>query len=251
MKPRRLLVAGFCLLAAGAMLAPAQADALDQNLIARWTFKDGSLKSDVGDFEFQESARGTLAKPKGAVTLIGPKFLFCPKISAATQPGMRKNFTLWARLKFEELPKDGILGVMGLQAGQGAGGWKSLVCSMLYRPMAEDSTHAGLTFLARADSGEMGVGVQRFQKVSAGEFVQVALVFSARKQGGGMWVSRTGKWEESKRAGTAALVGFEALVIGKLFMPGAETSMTFDEVRVYSTALDAEWLEEITPVEHQ
>lgn len=220
---------------------------MEQNLVARWTFKDGSLKSDVGDFAFQEGGRGSIEASQGTVTLLDRKFLFCPEISSAALPELQKSITIWARVKFDELPKEGELGVMSLQTSQEAGSWSSLVFTMLYRPMAEDPTHAGLAFLGRPQgTTELGVGVQRFQPVSAGEFVNVAIVFNGQTQTAGMWTSSTGQWAESKLRGADALQEFAAFMIGKVVMPGAGTPMTFDEVRVYSTALDAQWLEEIS-----
>lgn len=239
----------FCALTA-AVLGPVSflsAGEMEQNLVARWTFKDGSLKSDIGDFAFQEAGRGSIEASQGTVTLLDRKFLFCPEISSTALPNLQRSITIWARVKFDELPKEGELGVMSLQASQEAGSWSSLVFAMLYRPMADDPTHAGLAFLGRPQgTTELGVGVQRFQPVSAGEFVNVALVFNGQTQTAGMWTSSTGQWVESKLRGAEALQEFAAFMIGKVVMPGAGTPMTFDEVRVYSTALDAQWLEEIT-----
>lgn len=250
MKTKLLLLLLACLLGAGTLRA--RAGDMDQNLIARWTFKDGSLRSDVGDFEFQEGERGSLESGEGTVTLLGRKFLFCPEISSASQPDLQKSITVWARVKFNELPKEGELGVMGLQAGQGAGSWPALIFSLLYRPMSEDPSHAGMAFLARTpEAGELGVGIRRFQPVSAGEFIHVAIVFNSQTQTAAMWVSSTGQWAESKKPGAGSLDNFDAFLIGKLIMPGAETAVTFDEVRIYSTALDAQWLEEISVVEEK
>lgn len=246
MKTKLLFPLLACLLGAGGLLA----GDMDQNLVARWTFKDGSLRSDVGDFEFQEGERGSLEANNGTITLLGRKFLFCPEISSASHPDLQKSITIWARVKFDELPKEGELGVMGLQAGQQAGTWPALIFSLLYRPMSEDPSHAGMAFLARTlEAGELGVGIQRFQPISAGEFIQVAMVFNSQTQTGAMWVSSTGQWAESRKPGAGSLDNFDAFLIGKLMMPGAETAVTFDEVRIYSTALDAQWLEEISAVE--
>lgn len=220
---------------------------MEQNLVARWTFKDGSLKSDVGDFEFQEGGRGSLDAGNGTVTLPDRKFLFCPEISSSALPGLQKSITIWARVKFDELPKEGELGVMSLQTGIEAGSWSSLVLAMLYRPMAEDPGHAGLAFIGRPQgTTELGVGVSRFQPVSAGDFVNVAIVFNGKTQTAGIWTSSTGQWVESRLRGAEVLQEFGSFMIGKIIMPGAGTPVTFDEVRVYSTALDPQWLEEIT-----
>lgn len=224
----------------------AVADEVDENLIARWTFAGGALKSDVGDFELRESGGGILETGKGAVTLVGRKALSCPEISSTTMPELQKGVTLWARVKFDELPKDGELGVMGLQAGAEPGGWPALIFSLLFRSMSEDSARAGLGFLARAQgTEELGVGSDLFQTVEAGEFVHVALVFDGQANLAALWVNRTGQWVESKRPNAGMLESFGALLIGKLITPGAETALTFDEVRVYSAALEPGKLEAI------
>jgi len=229
-------------------LEPAQAEAMDQNLIARWTFQNGSLKSDVGDFELQEGGRGAMEVGKRSVTLRDRKFLFCPEISSTALPELRKSVTIWARVKFDELPKEGDLGVFGLMVGQGAGSWRDFTFNLLCRSLPEDPAHAGLAFFARTEGGgEVGVGVRRYQPVSADEFVNVAIVFNSANRTAGMWVSSTRLWVESKVPADVGLQDFGAFLIGKLMAPGAETAITFDEVRVYSTALDAQWLEEISP----
>jgi hypothetical protein len=249
MKPTTLI---FRVLLASALWGTASlfAGDMDQNLIARWTFKDGSLKSDVGDFEFQEGGRGSLEAGAGKITLSDRKFLFCPGISAEALPELQNSVTLWARVKLDERPKEGELGVMGLQAGPAAGSWSDLVFSLLYRPMVDVPEHAGMAFLARPqNSQELGVGERRFQPVSEGQWFNVAIVFNGTTHSAGMWVSSTGQFVDTKLREASALQDFGAFLIGKLFQPGAGTPVTFDEVRIYSTALDAQWLEEITPVE--
>jgi hypothetical protein len=239
----------ICLLAATAIgpVSVLHAGDMEQNLVARWTFKDGSLRSDVGDFEFQEGGRGSLEAGNGTVTLPDRKFLFCPDISSSALPDLQKSITIWARVKFDELPKEGELGVMSLQTGLEAGSWSALVLAMLYRSMAEDPAHAGLAFIGRPQgTNELGVGVSRFQPVSAGEFINIAIVFNGKTQTAGVWTSSTGQWVESRLPGAELLQEFGAFMIGKMVMPGAGTPVTYDEVRVYSTALDPQWLEEIT-----
>lgn len=239
----------FCALGTCAPWTPILADDLEQNLIARWTFKDGSLVSDVGDFQFQEGGRGMAEPGDGTITLNDRKFLVCPEISSALHPDLRGSVTLWVRVKFDELPKERELGVMSLQADTSAGGWNSLIFSLLYRPMKDDAELAGMAFLARPQNAqELGVGAQRFQRVTTGEFLNVAIVFNGQTGTAGMWVSSTGQFVDSKQANAGELQDFQALILGKFFDPGAETAITFDEVRVYSTALDPQWLEEITPV---
>jgi hypothetical protein len=222
----------------------------DENLLARWTFANGSLKSDVGAFEFQEGNGGFVETGKSSVTLVGPKVLSCTAISSASQPELPGSVTVWARVKFDELPQSGELGVMGLQSGVASGGWPALILSLLYRSMADDPVNAGLGFLARPQGvEELGVGRDLFQQVVPGEFVNVAIVFNGAANTAAMWVSRSGVWAESRREHAALLENFDALLIGKLITPGADTAVTFDEVRVYGAALNPSGLASITAVE--
>src|SRR5687768_6108118 len=100
---------------------------MDQNLVARWTFTGGSLKSDVGNFEFIEGGRGTIEMGNGAVKLLDRKFLSCPKLASAAVPELKKSITIWARVKFDEVPTEGDLGVLGLQTNSEPGTWPSIV----------------------------------------------------------------------------------------------------------------------------
>lgn len=219
---------------------------MDRNLVARWTFSGGSLKSDVGNLEFIEGGRGTIEKGNGAVKLLDRKFLSCPKLTSAAVPDLKKSITIWARVKFDELPTEGDLGVLGLQANSEPGTWPSIVFSLLCRVIPDDLSRSGVAFLARPqNTAEIGVGVQRYLPVVAGEFVDVAIVFNGQTGTAGMWTSSSGQWVESKLSGADSLQDFGGFLIGHVMMPGASSPITFDEVRIYSSALESQWLAEI------
>jgi hypothetical protein len=84
--------------------------------------------------------------------------------------------------------------------------------------------------------------------VPAGEYFNAAIVFDSSAGTVSMWVN--GQLVSSKGASGVTLMGFESFGIGQLMSPGAEgVAVTYDEVRVYDSVLDVQWLEEITPTE--
>lgn len=241
---RHILFSGALLLACASL----QAQGLDQNLVARWTFKDGSLTSDNGEYTFSEGGRGTAEAANGSITLRDNKYLIVPDFTSEKFPDLKRNVTLWARLKFEELPAENEANVMSLQAGQKSGDWADMILSLLYRAAGPQIPNAGFAFLGRAaNDWEMGVGASRMLPATAGEFMNVAIVFDGAAGTASMWVN--GVYATSAKAEVAELKDFGAFGIGQLKAPGTPIAITFDEVRIYSVALDPQWLEEITPTE--
>ncbi len=243
----KLMIAAASVMVSGVVLTPARADDLDQNLVARWTFKDGSLDSDVGGFSFVEGGKtGTVDPENGSVTVRGRKYLVASDISVAKFPDLAKSVTLWARLKFEQLPPENVANIFGLQTVPGNGSWPSISFALIYRGPEPELANPGLTVLARLKAGtEIGVGPRRFVPVAAGEYFNAAVVYDSSTGTVNLWVN--GSLVSSKGASGLALQDFEALGIGQLSSPGVDVAVTYDEVRVYSVALDQQWLEEITP----
>lgn len=219
---------------------------LDQNLVAKWTFKGGSLDSQVGGFSFIEGGKkGTVEPEDGFVAVRGRKFLICPDISATKFPGLAQNVTIWARLKFEQLPPENVANILGLQVESGNGSWKAISLALLFRGVEPEIAEPGLTVLARLSPGtEIGVGARRFLPVTVGEFMDVAIVYDGSAGTVSVWAN--GTQVVSKGAPDIALEAFQALGIGQLMAPGTDVAITYDEVRVYSTVLDEQWLGEIT-----
>lgn len=240
--------AGLLLLLAASFLpfSASQAQGLEQSLVAKWTFKNGSLKSEVGDFDLEARGQGAMEDGAGTITLKGRKYLITPQISSETLPDLNKNITIWARLKFDELPTEGDMNVLGLLSIPSAGDWRDMVLSLIYRPATEDMK-AGFAFVGRAaDEKELGVGVSRMQPAKVGEFMNVALIYDSATSTASMWVN--GVLATSARATSETLRDFAAFGLGQLKAPGGTPfSMTFDEIQIYSIAIDPQWLEEITP----
>ena len=236
---------------AGALLLTAitqiQAADLDQNLVARWTFKGGSLKSDIGDFTLTDGGRGSSEIGDGQVTVRDRGYLLTPDINLAKFPELKHSVTIWARLKFEELPQEGMINLMGLLTAPDAGNWDAISLCLLYRGPDEQIVNPGFAFLARPSDGtELGVGASRMIPANTGEFINVAIVYDGAANSSSMWIN--GQLANSRRPGASQLTDFAAFAIGQLKSPGANIAVTFDEVRIYSTMLDENWLGEITPV---
>lgn len=243
---KMLSPAGGLVLLGLSMINPVCADDLEQNLVAKWTFKDGSLTSEVGDFTFIEGTRGLLETGKGSVTLRDRKYLIVPEISSATFPDLARSVTIWARLRFDQLPSEFVGNLMGLQSVPKSGSWDHITLAVIYRSVEPEMQNPGLCFLGKLPDGlELGVGPSRFIPVAAGDYVNVALVFDAAAHRASLWVN--GQMASSERPSADQLQQFDGFGIGQLMSPGASYTVTFDEVRIYSTALDAGWIDEISP----
>lgn len=243
MNPFRIGLVSLAILSCGSLGTPLYADDLDQNLIAKWTFKDGSFASDSGEYVLKAGGRGTMDIKNGSVTFKDAKYLLTPEISSARFPNLTSGVTLWARLRFDELPVDGVVNVLSLQNIPGNGAWSAITFSMIYGASAKSS---GFGFLLKSqDEGELGIGPSRIVPVQAGETVNVAIVFDGAKRTGTFWIN--GKSVSSTRRESVSTRDFAAFGFGQLMAPGAKCTVTFEEVRLYSSALDGAWLEEIIP----
>lgn len=224
----------------------AAAAGLDDSLVARWTFKDGSLTSDIGKFTFEEAGKGYTESSPETITVRERGYLVCPDINNQKFPELGRSVTIWARLKFDELPGDNVTNFLSLQTVSGPGSWSEMALSLLYRGPEPDISTTGLVFLARLTEGELGVGVSRIVPVTPGEFLKVAIVFEGDNGKASMWIN--GQMVSSELRGNLELTGFASLALGQLAVPGPPISITYDEVRIYSTVVDENWLAEIEPV---
>lgn len=234
---------------AGASLpvSPARADVLDENLVARWSFQSGSLESDVGDYAFSEAGRGSLKSQDGTVTLSGHKHLMVPEINSTDLPKLAEGVTIWARLRFDELPPKNEANVLGLQAVASDGSWDAITFSLLHRVDSKDASNSGIIFLAKLDNGtELGMGPSGKQPVALGEFINVAIVFDGANHRASLWINDHEVTRKNRDA--EQLQAFAAFAIGMLTKHNTSCTITFDEVRIYSTVLGSEWLEEIEPL---
>lgn len=239
-----LFVAGLALFA-----SPLSAADPEPGLVAKWTFKNGSLTSTPGNFTLAPGRPGTPKPQKGTVTLSDRQYLITPEVSSEKLPVLTKSVTIWARIRMDALPSDYEINILSLQDSPDAGDWSSMIFSLLYRPVGGDVTQAGFSFLSRASNGtELGVGSSRFQPAPVGEFVDVALVFDGARNTAGMWVD--GVLVTSRHHDAVELQAFGGFGIGQLKSPGSVMgTTTFDEIRIYSRALDESALSKLKPTQ--
>lgn len=237
-----LAAALFC--SASAIL---QADGLDQYLVARWTFNDGTLKADHGGYILEQVDFGS--KPgleiiNGQAHLKPGTLLASAKINSKDKPELKKTVTMWMRVKFEEpLSNDAFL--FGLRDQVAPGAWKNIVFTAL-SANGGGKTQNRATFFSRLHNQEKSSRSSSLPEISAGEFHTLALVFDGNKKTVALLVDDT-KLEHSHRDATS-LDDFDNFGVGRLAGPAAPPPMIIEEIRIYSIALTPEWIGEIDPV---
>jgi hypothetical protein len=239
-----LLAAGLALI--GTSLSAADPD---QGLVAKWTFKNGSLTSAPGNIALSPIRPFTPKSQTGTITLSDRQYLVASALSSEKFPALTNGVTIWARIRMDTLPTDYEINLLSLQDTPDAGDWSNMVFSLLYRPVGGDVTQSGLSFLSRTSSGtELGVGSSRFQPAPIGEFIDVALVFDAGLNSASMWVD--GVLVTSRHHDADALKAFGGFGIGQLKSPGSIMGVTtYDEVRIYSRALGEKELGTLKPTQ--
>ncbi|CAM3010026.1 LamG domain-containing protein [Rariglobus hedericola] len=239
------------LLAAGLALLTTSLSAADpeQALVAKWTFKNGSLTSVPGNIALSSSRPFTPKSQKGAITLSDRQYLIASALNSEKFPALTSGVTIWARIRMDALPTDYEINLLGLQDTPDTGDWSNMVFSLLYRPVGGDVTQAGFSFLSRTSNGtQLGVGSSRFQPAPVGEFIDVALVFDPAFNAASMWVD--GVLVTSRHHDALALPRFGGLGIGQLKSPGSLMGVTtYDEIRVYSRALSEKELKALKPTQ--
>lgn len=235
--PARLLA----LLGLFGLAAPAPAADI---LLARWTFSDGLLKSDVGDFtlrQVDDGAEPTLTLGGGQAKL-GPRaLLVCDQINAKDTPQLAEAVTLWARIRIDApVRSDAFL--FGLRDLEGTGNWRNMILAQLARPEPANST--GI-FARIGPETNVGSGRSGMIPIIPGRFVSVALVFDGLKKEVTYVVDGVGV--ATRHHDATSLAGFTSLAIGRLKTEGL-VPFTIDELRVYTVAFSPEWAAEIEPL---
>ncbi|MFA6959194.1 MAG: LamG-like jellyroll fold domain-containing protein [Opitutaceae bacterium] len=234
-----LLVSLSLSVAAGA----AGAAGLDQYLVARWTFNDGSLKADKGGYLLRMLEIGSgssLTVEKGQANLGRGTLLACENINSATMPKLGRNITIWARLRIDA-PAPATAFLFGLRDQVPAGDWKNMVLAVRARDLPANATNAFVRFATGSQMNSPSLSVA----LEPGKFVSVALVFDGDTKAVTYVVD--GQSLVGKHKDAVALGDFNNFAIGRLKEAGA-VAMTIDEVRIYSVALSPEWVADITPV---
>ncbi|MFA6961670.1 MAG: LamG-like jellyroll fold domain-containing protein [Opitutaceae bacterium] len=224
-----------------------------EGLLARWTFnKPGKplLLDDTHGIPFLAAGRSGFdrvvqANPDGSVTLAPGQFLTASELGAEKNPALQKSVTLWARLRIEPGPQQHTAFLMGLQRDPKPGDWENAAFVLVYRPQVMGAG-AGLFFYGNIDPGKpMGAGANHTVVEKPGQYVSAAIIFDGVRQTMSLVVD--GEVQTVKKEGARLLIPAGAFTIGHLQATG-DTTVTFDEVRIYGTALSPDWIAEIEPV---
>lgn len=241
----RLLRIAAALLSSFLIISSLQAQSgLDQYLVARWTFNQGSLKSDQGDFSLRKLDFGTMPTLsfEDGVAKLGPgTLLVCEAINSTDQPDLAKAVTIWLRVRFDApIVTDSFF--FGLRNQSPAGDWAHMVLSALNRAKPENNT----AFFTKLGSDANLSSGSRNLPLEPGKFHTMALVFDGNTKTVTYLVD--GQKLEGKHKDASALSAFNNFSIGRLKAAGANPPASVDEVRLYSVALTPEWIAEIEPV---
>ena len=226
-----------------ATLCLAHPAAAAEVLFARWTFSDGLLKSDIGNFTLRQVDDGnepTLTVANGHAKL-GPRaLLVCEQINSKDMPQLAKAVTLWARLRIDA-PAENDAFLFGLRDTEELGNWRNMVLAMLSRPTPANST--GI-FGRVAAGANIGSGPSSMIPIMPGRFVSIGLVFDGEKRE--LTYVVDGRVVAAKHRDATSLADFTSLAVGRLKTEGL-VPLTIDELRIYSVALSPEWVAEIAP----
>lgn len=223
--------------------ASAVAANLDQYLVARWTFNDGSLKAEKGGYVLRTVVAGSdplLTFENGQVRLGRGMLLVCEDISSATKPGLANEITIWARLRLDTAAPQAAF-LFGLRDLPEPGDWRNMVLAVLARDKPVDTTLA----FSRFSSGAQLGSPSNSTPITPGKFVSVAMVFDGMAKTVTYIVD--GRAFEVKHQDADRLGDFDNFAIGRL-KEAAAVAMTVDEIRVYSVAISPEWVADIAPV---
>lgn len=237
---RKTLLPIFLLLAAGCVHAD-----FTSGLLARWTFNDTSSEDtmftdDIGGVRLKKEVFGSdgffRADPSGTIQLGGAIVLTADAVhsNAPRFAKLAESGTIYCRIKYG--PSSGLAFNFGLVNSLKPGDWAQLV-------FTEHSIPAGIAVRAKGEGSlEAGMGSGHLppQKDS---WSDVAIIFDGKAGKVRLYVD--GKIAE-RPAPMKRLDSFQSLMLGRLKQIGTRR-IELDEVRIYDSALPAEWIAEITP----
>lgn len=217
---------------------------MDKHLVARWTFNSGTLKSDVGGYTLQSRDWGSapfLDLVDGKVRIGPGTLLVSDKINSTDLPKLGETLTIWIRLRIET-PIVNDASFCGLRDQVEPGGWNNLVFCGLGQPGQPDHTSLFARFHTKAKFGRSST----LPELKPGAFHDIAMVFDGYGKTITYYVD--GQELSGKHGDATALDAFNNFAIGRLSASAASPEMVVDEIRIYNTALNAQWIGEIEPV---
>jgi len=239
----------FFTIAVGLLAAVSAYADFTNTLAARWTFNDNSSESaaltdDIGQLILKKGGSGAdqtfTLNPDGTVSLGSAVYLVCEAVNSgdAKFAPLKDGVTIWARFKYVDKMTDPVAFTCGLSNLNRSGDWANTVLIVLDNQ--QGMGNRGIC----ADKKEFGMG-SGWLPAKEGDFSEVALVFNGKTKKGSIIVD--GK-EQVRNTGGAQLADFTSLMIGRLKATNGQ-KIVIDELRVYSSALSAEWIGEIEKVE--
>ena len=144
-----------------------------ESLLARWSFTPGKTlyADDQGKYRLQSwnGKNGKIQRNSdGSILLDNRAMLFCPEINSRNHPSLRREVTLYARIKILSKPGTGFL--FGLLDGETPLDWKQLTCGSVLNRSSLRSLIMGL------EGENSAPGSQPFRE---GEFNDIAISYNA------------------------------------------------------------------------
>lgn len=250
---------------ASGLLSTSMAFGAQAGLVAQWTFNDGDsgdLDAQVGGFSFAEAVstlpdRTTTYNADGTLTLGTGQMLVASGINSTDMSSLQTNNTIWLRMKVEangSAPTASSSFLAGLLNATAPADWAQFTLAARHGSSNNVNGYAYST-----------VGANEFysphQTLPSG-FFSLALVFDDGVDSSGtasptqstVRVYLDGNQVATTRSVTS-LQAFQSLAIGRLksALPSGDPApsqpiLSFDEVRVYDTALSTSELDQITAV---
>lgn len=212
------------------------------NLIAQWTFNK-DLKADWGGFDLFEMDWGSdaqMTQRDGLAHLGGGRLLVTHELNSKQFGNLSHSATIWARMRLDATPAQACF-LMGLRNESDPAEWKDMRLALFFDPR----NGGGVGFYSVLKNGDLfASGPSSMAPVKAGEFFTVAIVFDGDTGGretvvNGKLINREAKLPEK------TLGEFTNFALGRL-MKHSAVAMTYDEVRIYGSALS---LSEISRIE--
>lgn len=220
------------------------ASGFDEYLVARWTFENDSLESQIGDLAFQEGNFGmnpTISFGKDTILLGKGKALLCPDLNSSDFPKLREGATIWLRFRLIEEPIRTCF-LAGFTDQNKPGDWPNLIFGISYYN-EETEPDKGLRVQIYAEGEESPIVLGRAVPVRPGEDLTVAAIFDSKDQALVLVVNGQ-PFQKRHHTQLGELRDFINFGVGRLKEAGAAI-MEIGEVRVYSTAISPDWLDEI------
>ncbi len=238
---REMFVSLFLMFAAGC----AHAD-FTSGLLARWTFNDVSsetrvLIDDIAGIPLKKEFFGSdplfQINPSGSILLGDGTYLLTGAVNSGSPRFARllESGTIYCRIRYGK--SDGLAFHFGLVNAEKPGDWPQLVLTELSFP-------EGLAVRAKG-SGTLEAGMgSGYLPAKKDGWSDVAIAFDGKARKVILYVD--GKVAE-RPAPMTRLDVFRSLMLGRLKQHGG-SRIELDEVRIYDSALPAEWIAEIQPV---